>query len=884
MSSIGKYGVEIKILEASTVIENNIGVRDHFEYKNAMFTNSLFLDYLLENGLTVFNGKSTRDIICLEFNYGTRSYEKELEHLQKTAKNAHKEFRKAYTKRDEAAVEKARVKLSRLTYLLSEARKNRNSYEKMSTEQLREKIYNEGISVEYVTKNRKGEIKKKKRIHYRMLFRSTGKAKKGSCIFIVDKLYSKAIKFLRMGIRMKRKNAPIVEISAYSALVASGIVGRVKINPRNILVLRDVDRFFETNVMSIETDEEKNCIAREIPVFSLSNTLFDGQALIDTSVFKEWMSDDGERGNGYLLLRHHFCKMAAFHADIQGFFRDYCQEHGLDYETATVNDMYGNLHRLCDIELVTTDNAMKWMKFGVSYDTWCEWVEQNGCNFGVVKTAHKSKLGDVQKMSYQMVNALDEEKMPQIVKASVDYVTRLKLDDLEFFDYLKRNANFANDFEVLIALCEQDHDFVRSQYFRQRRYQIMKDYVYKLRTGEIIQDAENLVIVGSPYAMLLYAATGDEASCDLDDTFAVEKGCIQCYTPRFAYDTYLAGFRSPFNSRNNIDYLHNVYDEKLEKYFGFTGQIIAVNMIGTDMQDRNNGSDQDSDSLYVTSQPEIVECAKDFYTRYPTIVNQIPKDKNVYNNTMTDFARLDNNLAKSQLAIGLSSNLAQIAQSYSYTFNDPKYQKYACILAVLAQVAIDNSKRKYDLDLDKSIEAIRKDMNLKENGYPSFWKIIKRGFNGKNINNEIHCPMNYLANMKLREYRQTTSTIPMSAFFVKTPLERDRRISTKVEKMITKYAFNIYRGLMDENDVTEYFIIREDFNQLIEDIKQLYLSDSYLGLMSWLIDRAFTIRPQLISNKKKVSSTLNQNRSLLIKVLYEINPKNLLYCFSGNLD
>ena len=68
-------------------------------------------------------------------------------------------------------------------------------------------------------------------------------------------------------------------------LVSSGIVGRVKINPRNILILKDVDRFFNTDIVSIEIDGQKQCIAKYIENYKLKNTLFDGQALIDTSIF-----------------------------------------------------------------------------------------------------------------------------------------------------------------------------------------------------------------------------------------------------------------------------------------------------------------------------------------------------------------------------------------------------------------------------------------------------------------------------------------------------------------------------------------------------------------------------------------------------------------------
>lgn len=76
----------------------------------------------------------------------------------------------------------------------------------------------------------------------------------------------------------------------------------------------------------------------------------------------------------------------------------------------------------------------------------------------------------------------------------------------------------------MIALCEQNSDFFRSSYFRHRKRKIIENYVFNLKNGKIIQNADNLVIVGSPYAMLLYAATGNEKSVDDDDTFFVKMG------------------------------------------------------------------------------------------------------------------------------------------------------------------------------------------------------------------------------------------------------------------------------------------------------------------------------------------------------------------------
>ena len=64
-----------------------------------MFVNSLFKDFLEDNGLKVWKEESTRDIICIEFNYGSRSYRQELDYLYKvllTENLTEKEIKQIY--------------------------------------------------------------------------------------------------------------------------------------------------------------------------------------------------------------------------------------------------------------------------------------------------------------------------------------------------------------------------------------------------------------------------------------------------------------------------------------------------------------------------------------------------------------------------------------------------------------------------------------------------------------------------------------------------------------------------------------------------------------------------------------------------------------------
>lgn len=82
-------------------------------------------------------------------------------------------------------------------------------------------------------------------------------------------------------------------------------------------------------------------------------------------------------------------------------------------------------------------------------------------------------------------------------------------------------------------------NFFIANIFTIEKKEIIKQYIQDFKTGKIIQNADNLVIVGSPYAMLL-SSVGE--NIENDDTFYQEVGLIQCYTERFDDNEYLASF------------------------------------------------------------------------------------------------------------------------------------------------------------------------------------------------------------------------------------------------------------------------------------------------------------------------------------------------------
>lgn len=245
---------------------------------------------------------------------------------------------------------------------------------------------------------------------------------------------------------------------------------------------------------------------------------------------------------------------------------------------------------------------------------------------------------------------------------------------------------------------------------------------------------------------------------------------------------------------------------------------------------------------------------------------------------MENYSKIDNTLADSQRAIGESSNIAQVCLTYTYNFEGKKYWDYADILAVIAQICIDSAKRSYDLNLNKEIQRIKDDVGVNETGYPLFWDAIRKDFNGERINSELKCPMNYIFDLTFRRFRRSTEVISVKDFLVKYEMKTDRRKSRKVEDMIEKFSLELYHYRCDEDNDESYLVLREDFDEMVDTIRGMYISKEYAGLMYWLLYRGLVIG----KNTNNVSK-LYKNRSILLATLYAVSPTVFLSCFKKEL-
>lgn len=508
----------------------------------------------------------------------------------------------------------------------------------------------------------------------------------------------------------------------------------------------------------------KECTVTQSVNERIKNVLWDGMGLIDENLFPYNME-------GFIYCRSHFFKSCLFRGNVQDFFRDYCNDHdNMDYDTYTLEkvDMFHRKIRLCDVKVIITDKSIKWMKFidmmggteQKAYRYYRRWMKEYDYYFSIVKTAHKSKFGEMQLSTYQMNNSVpttNRRVLKNVSGNAINIINALKLSDEKYLQYLEMKTekiapkdSFSID-KVILELVKWNKDFMKTEFFRKKKSNDINKIKDDFCEGRLPQVGDNLTIMDNPIALLL-TAVGDKNPLN-EGCFSLREDGVECFTPRFKDGECLAAFRSPHNSPNNIIHLHNVYPDKLLKYFPNIGKnIIVFNAIKTDTQCRLSGHDVDSDFVYVTNQPELADLAKKAYMEYPTIINKVDElGTSNYHFTLEDYARMDNAISDAQESIGTSTDIAQLALSYYYDEDMKSKELEECfiILSVIGQISIDLAKKTFDIDVVKEIRRIRNLPCMKKKYIPKFFADTKKRRNDKEYSDEIvktmNCPMDILA-------------------------------------------------------------------------------------------------------------------------------------------
>ena len=515
-------------------------------------------------------------------------------------------------------------------------------------------------------------------------------------------------------------------------------------------------------------------------------------------------------------------------------------------------------------------------------------------------------------MSYQHINTLslkpwkEIEETRELLHDTVRFIDKLKSDNEYFLQYLGRNANEINANHMVIDLYKNNPNFSKSAFFRSFKNEAINKYVETVRSGKVLCSGDNLTIIGSPYIMLLHAV-GKVPNVDCvvpedyqDETLPISKDYISVYAPLFDDQEHLASFRNPHNSPNNLGYNRNYKHPLMTKYFNFNNNIMAVNLLHTEEQDLKNGEDQDSDFCYVTNNRVAVLSAQRVFRKFPCIVNDINQDKRPWENNIESLIEIDNELAKSKFDIGLSSNLAQLAMSWYWKDKSSDLGEIVCIMSVLAQCAIDNSKRKYDVNIRSELKRIGslkcmskkvKVTTVNKNGdpiiknlkaKPLFFKHTSDSTNEDSLIDceDCPCPMNFLQTVLDTDVKcasKSKDTIPSVKFIKAINGKADERQTARIIAKIKGYddAVKMHNDIFNEG-----FIKSDDEKWKVEE--QL-LEKDVVNYICGLKIKPKTMQ-MLIAKALSINGMNSKYRRKLLNGLYKADIKGnrniFMNCFN----
>lgn len=557
-------------------------------------------------------------------------------------------------------------------------------------------------------------------VHYVRYKRSAGSSREGKCLFIDERLYKAMDKWSSCGLKAQ---TDLASWESYKALSLSSIKGTVDIPLDGILFVPDYKSVFTEEVISVELKDGK--LVAEQKQTEITNDIWDGESLLDESVFENGYAD-----KHMLLLRNKFFKSCAFRTKLQKWIKD---------KKITLEDLKNRgfvtlASDVSQIVMVTTPNSLKYLKFagGLTEKNIRKWIESVDNTFGVVKWDKGTRFfhGDMVQSSYQLLNTLglDKAQAEELLKPSFDYISLIR-NDVEFMRYHFTDAyarekggeekkvpdGLAERAEVIFRLLMSYTTFDSTALYANFRDDVVSGLKGNLRRGHILLNGTNATLFGNGPELLKYIA-GEEVTSEL------KKG--QIYSKRFVNGAKLLCARSPHITMGNLYCVENNLDGEIWDYFDLGENIVCVNAIGENLQQRLNGCDYDSDTMLVTDDKLLVETAEKYKDFFRVPVCEIE----TAGKTDQTLAELDHDTSENKIGeiVNLSQKLNSIIWSEIH-HGAPKEKildiyNDVCKLAVLSGLEIDKAKRSYDnVNVGKELSALRKKYNRPA---PMFFKEI----------------------------------------------------------------------------------------------------------------------------------------------------------------
>ena len=543
-------------------------------------------------------------------------------------------------------------------------------------------------------------------VHYVRYKRSAGSSREGRCLFIDERLFRAMNKWSDCGLKEQKD---LASWESYKALSLSSVKGTVEIPLEGILFVPDYKSTFTEEVVSVEIKDGSLCAEQKQA--QITNDIWDGESLLDESLFAGNYAD-----KHMLLLRNKFFKSCAFRTKLQKWFAD---KH-ITLSDLKVRGFVTLAEDIAQIVMVTTPNSLKYLKFvgGLSEKNIKQWAAHTDGTFGVVKWDQPTRFfhGKMVQSSYQLLNTLPltEEEVRTLLQLSIDYIALLRKDTdfmrYHFTDAFAREKDgeeeqqdgLAERADVIFTLLHNYPYFDETALYANFRSDVVRSLKERLKCGHILLNGTNATLFGNGPELLKYLA-GEEMIPELKPG--------QVRSERFADGAKLLCARSPHITMGNLYCVENTLGGGVWSYFYLGENIVCVNAIGENLQQRLNGCDYDSDTMLITDDALLVNAAERYKDFFKVPVCNIQAEAK----TEQTLAELDHDTSVNKIGeiVNLSQKLNSILWDEIYKGADEEnilaIYSDICKLAVLSGLEIDKAKRTFeDIRVSKELTALRK--------------------------------------------------------------------------------------------------------------------------------------------------------------------------------
>lgn len=682
-------------------------------------------------------------------------------------------------------------------------------------------------------------------VHYVRYKRSSGSSRQGKCLFIDEKLLKSMEKWGECGLN---PTGDLASWESYKSLSLSSLKGTIDIPLNGILFIQDCKSEFKEEVVSVEVKD--GALVATTKETLIKNDIWDGESLLDESLFVENYAE-----KHMLLLRNKFFKSCAFKTKLQKWFKD---------KNITLDDLKarGFITLATDISqivMVTTPNSMKFLKFmgdKLTESNVRKWMEKVDSTFGVVKYDKRTKFfgGKMVQTSYQFINTLgfNERQVEELLKQSKDYLTTIRSDydfmRYHFSDAYKREQDeeteelsdgLAERSDVIFKLMGVNYGFKDTKLYYNFRNDVVESQKDRLKKGHILLRGTNATLFGNGPEMLLALSGEFDLHSKTNEPNILAKGEIAC--KKFENGEKLVCARSPHITMGNLYCATNNLSSDIWDYFDLGENIVCVNAIGENIQQRLNGCDYDSDAMLITNARLIVETAFKQKDKFKVPVCSIKSD----GKKKTSLSELDYNTSENKIGhiVNLSQKLNsilwdQLNGGTDYENIQGIYED-VCKLAVLSGIEIDKAKRAYDkVNVSKEIKKIANMHNVIS---PEFFKEIDFGYGIKERNYIFYnAPMEYVyrsvkdidyrkGKEKEIEYRAISDMLKEPTLKKSTAYDHKRAIIaiSKEYKEKLDFLYSELRRADDDEKEVIYTRIKQTKEDRNEKVKEL-LSEEYV--------------------------------------------------------